>query len=147
MKFVWQQEAAALPPAVAAAHGLEVWCDGGGHRRWGTGVYIPHLGESYQLGGDSRALGALVDARGVCDGAVAETLAMAHGLSVVHELRVRGRHVALTRAGVHLVVDSTCVVAGRMRGHSHHSPQLDLAVRHLQRQASKVLQAVWWVRV
>ena len=65
MKFVWQQEAAALPPAVAAAHGLEVWCDGGGDIRWGTGVYIPRLDESYELGGDSHALGDLVDARGL----------------------------------------------------------------------------------
>ena len=63
------------------------------------------------------------------------TLAVAHALSVVHEKLVRRTEVARTRAGVHLVVDNTSVVAGRLRGY-RHPPQLDLAIQHLQRGGS-----------
>ena len=73
---------------------------------------------------------------------------MAHALSVAVGLRANGWQGRSLegRRGVHLVVDRTSVVAGRLRGLAH-PPHLVRAVDHLERQASKLLHGGWWIRV
>ena len=76
------------------------------------------------------------------DSAVVEALALAYGLHIASELRTRAEGFT----GALVVVDNTSVPAAILAGYEL-PPRLQHAVAHIRRNASKILEGGWSIRV
>jgi hypothetical protein len=111
---------------------LQLYVDGSATAdRWGTGVDVPSQNREESMGGLNIQLGELMDFPGKCDVAVAEALALIHGMAMARKLRVRSR-------AVEIVTDRTATLANMMDS-TRTRATLQLAIHMLHAECLKLL--------